>query len=435
MKKEIKSWGNYPKIKNVQTYTFRERKELKDILLEKKKYISYGYGRSYGDCALNEDIILTERNTHFINFDKKKGIIHCETGVLLADILNICISQGWFLYVTPGTKYITVGGAIASDVHGKNHHCEGSFSDWVIEFSLMLSDGEIKKCSKTKNIELFRATAGGMGLTGVIIDAKIQLKKIASSKIQQIKIKTENLKETIDVFKTYKDKTYSVAWIDCLAKGKKLGRSIVMLGEHYNDNVFSYQREKKLTIPFYAPNFVLNPYTVRAFNYKYYNSVKEKESESIVSLDSFFYPLDGINDWNKIYGKKGFTQFQMVIPEENGLKALEEILNKIAKSNQGSFLAVLKYFGEGNKNYLSFPMRGYTLALDFSIKEKTLYLLCDLGELLVKYNGRIYLSKDATVQRSVFEKGYDQVNIFRQLREDYHLKDKFQSVQSRRLEI
>ena len=241
----IKSgWGNYP-ISNCNTFLASNINKIKHILLQNKKIISYGNGRSYGDSALNENILLTKSLNKILNFDKKKGTLHCQSGVLLKAIIEKYIPKGWFLHVSPGTKMVTIGGAIASDIHGKNHHIDGCFSNFVEEFKIILPNGNLKTCSSNRNKQLFRATCGGMGLTGIIIEAKIKLKKINSKNLIQTTIKTENLKETFKEFVKNSLKTYSVAWLDTSAKTCNIGRSHLMIGEFSKDGNLSYKKKKK----------------------------------------------------------------------------------------------------------------------------------------------------------------------------------------------
>ena len=430
----LKSWGNYPIIIN-KSLNFNEEGVLQTIIANNNELIPFGNGRSYGDSALSKNIINVKPHNYFLNFNESEGILHIQSGVLLSEILNIFVPKGWFLKITPGTKLITVGGAIASDVHGKNHHVEGCFSECVEELNLLLSDGAIVNCSKTKNVELFRATCGGMGLTGVILDAKIILKKINSKHINQTTIKTKNLKETFDAFEKYKGKPYSVAWIDCLAKGDNIGKCLLMVGDFDDDGDLDYGIKKKLNIPFNFPTFALNTLSVKAFNWLYYGKVRKLVSKQKVDIDTFFYPLDAIDNWNRIYGKNGFTQYQFILPIETSFIGLEEILKSISDSGKGSFLAVLKLYGKANENYLSFPMEGYSLALDFKIEKGLFELLDELDKIVLKYKGRIYLSKDVRVSKETFEKGYPSIDIFRSLREKYKLTKKFNSLQSKRVEI
>ena len=426
----LKSWGSYPTIES-EVFALSDTNALKERLSQNRAFIPFGNGRSYGDSALSEHIIHTKPYNYCLNFDEKSGILHCQSGLLLSEIIEIFTPKGWFLQVTPGTKFITVGGAIASDIHGKNHHIKGCFSECVEEFLLMLPDGEVATCQKGD--ELFLATCGGMGLTGIILETKIKLQKITSSSIHQTTIKTSHLKETFEAFEQCDDMPYSVAWIDCLAKRDNIGKSLLMVGDFADDSDFVIPPKKRLSVPFNLPSFSLNTLSVKIFNYLYYNKTPSGISKQKVSMNTFFYPLDSIDNWNRIYGKNGFTQYQFILPKSASYEGLEEILTQIAKSGKGSFLAVLKLYGKANNNYLSFPMEGYSLALDFKIEPGLFELLDRLDEIVVAYGGRIYLTKDVRVSRETFEKGYPQIEKFRTLRQAYKMDKKFQSLQSQRL--
>ena len=430
----LMSWGMYPKIKNT-VFKFNKEATLKEIINEHDNLIPYGNGRSYGDSALSTNIINVKPKDYFIDFDESSGLLHVQAGVLLAEILESYVPRGWFLKVTPGTKLITIGGAIASDIHGKNHHVEGCFSECVENFRIMLGDGKVVTCYKDLDPELFKATCGGMGLTGIILDAKIYLKKINSQYIDQTTIKTKNLKETFDAFEEYKEKPYSVAWIDCLAKGDKIGKCLLMVGDFRDDGKLDYKKKGQLSIPFNFPSFALNNWSVRVFNWLYYGKVKEGVSKQRVDIDTFFYPLDAIGHWNRIYGRNGFTQYQFILPKETSYEGLEEILTAISSSGKGSFLAVLKLYGKANDNWLSFPIEGYSLALDFKIEKGLFDLLDKLDEIVIKYEGRIYLTKDVRVSKETFEKGYPHIETFRQYRQKNKMDSKFQSLQSKRVGI
>lgn len=430
----LMSWGMYPRIKNT-VLRFDTDESLQGIVSAHHDLIPYGNGRSYGDSALNTYIINVRPHNYFIDFDEKSGLLHVQAGVLLSEILESFVPRGWFLKITPGTKLITVGGAIASDVHGKNHHVEGCFSQCVKEFKMMLADGEVITCSKAGTPELFKATCGGQGLTGVILTAGIYLKRINSKYIDQTTIKTKNLKETFEAFEEYKTYPYSVAWIDCLAKGNEVGRGLLTAGDFRDDGDLDYRDKQKHSIPFSFPRFALSIWSVRAFNRLYYGKVRKRISTQKVDIDGFFYPLDAIGHWNRIYGKQGFTQYQFILPKEHSYQGLEEVLKAIAGSGKGSFLAVLKLHGKANENYLSFPMEGYSLALDFKIEKGVFELLDKLDETVVKHSGRIYLTKDVRVRKEVFEKGYPQIDAFRQFRKDNRMDRTFQSLQSKRVGI
>lgn len=430
----LSTWGNYPVIEN-KKHEFGSDSELQGILGKESDFIPYGNGRCYGDSALNADIVYCRPNSYFLSFDDDSGLLHCQCGVLLSEIIDAFVKRGWFLKVTPGTKLITVGGAIASDVHGKNHHVEGCFSECVREFRIMLADGSMVNCSREENPELFHATCGGQGLTGIILDAKLYLKKIKSKNINQTTIKTANLKETFEAFEKYSDSPYSVAWIDCLAKGADIGKCLLMVGDFADDGDLNLASKKRLNIPFNFPSFTLNNLSVKAFNWLYYKKAPSGTSKQKVDLNSFFYPLDAIANWNRIYGKAGFTQYQFILPKEVSYDGLSEILHEISQSGKGSFLAVLKLYGKANSNWLSFPMEGYSLALDFKIDKGLFPLLDKLDGIVVKYGGRIYLTKDVRVSRETFEKGYSMIETFREFRKDNGMDTKFNSLQSRRVKI
>jgi len=429
---KITAWGNYPVI-DANVIKLKNKNFIKRIIKEIDNCIPSGNRKSYGDSTLSQNIIDCKPFDYFLDFDEKEGLLHCQSGVLLSDIIEVFVPRGWFLKITPGTKLITVGGAIASDVHGKNHHVEGCFSECVEEFNLMLPDGEIVNVKKGD--ELFKATCGGMGLTGIILDAKIKLKKINSKNIKQTTIKTKNLKETFEAFEKYAHMPYSVAWIDCLAKGNDIGKCLLMVGDFADDGNLDFKEKKKLNIPFNFPSFTLNNWSVKVFNNLYYKKAPDGISHQLVDIDSFFYPLDAINNWNRIYGKKGFTQYQFILPKENSYDGLHEILKTIADSGRGSFLAVLKLYGKANENYLSFPMEGYSLALDFKVDKGIFSFLNILDKIVLKYGGRIYLTKDVRVSKETFEKGYPMIEKFREFRKANGMDMKFQSLQSKRVGI
>lgn len=404
---KVTNWGNYPVIE-AEIRAEESIDKIKDFVKNSHEIIARGNGRCYGDAALGKHIFSTKRLNKFISFDRINGIIECESGVLLSDVLNIAVPQGFFLMVTPGTKLISVGGAIASDVHGKGIYC---FSESLIEFQLMNENGDILKCSREENADKFWATVGGMGLTGIILSAKFRLKKIETAYIRQESIKAENLDEIFNLFEDCKNWTYNVAWIDCLAKGKNIGRSVLQRGEfatrdelpeRWKVSPLKLKKKPIPTIPFYFPNFVLNNLTVKIFNFLIYNKQRSKVVKNVIEYESFFYPLDVINDWNKIYGKTGFIQYQMVIPKEKGKEGMRKILETIANSGNGSFLAVLKYIGKNNPNaYNSFPFEGYTLALDFKVNSKLKKLVEKLDAIVEEFGGRIYLTKDSMSKSSL----------------------------------
>jgi len=412
-KQKVTNWGKYP-IVETQMVSTANIQQLRKLVVESKSIIARGNGHSYGDNSLNEkNIFSTLRLNKFINFDKENAIFECESGVLLKDILEIIVPEGFFLPVTPGTSLITIGGAIGSDVHGKNNHSEGCFGDYVLDFTLMTETGEIKKCSRTENSELFWNTIGGMGLTGIVLTARFTLKRIQTAYIRQRVMKAENLDEIFKYFDESENWTYSVAWIDCLQKGSKIGRSILIIGEHatleelpdkWKKNPLKPKKKLKLNVPFNFPSFILNTLTVKAFNFLYYFKQRKKIINNVVDYDSFFYPLDVIYNWNRIYGKNGFIQYQFIIPKEVGKEGITETLKTIANSGQGSFLAVLKLYRKSSPEaHNSFPIDGYSIALDFKINKKLPALVRDLDEIVERYGGRIYLAKDAMSKKSLLD--------------------------------
>lgn len=441
MKKEIANWSNYPRIK-AEEITFDYAPDLKNKLTSPGYFIPRGMGRCYGDASLCENVVSTLQYGHILGFDHKQGIMHCQAGITLAAILDVIVPKGWFLPVTPGTKYITLGGAVASDVHGKNHHKEGSFSAFILDMDILLAGGEVVNCSPGSNADLFEATCGGMGLTGIILQVRFSLKPIESAYIKQTVVRAKNLDHILSVFEEYKEMTYSMAWIDCLKKGKQFGRSIMFAGEHARPDELSRSQsrsplqlpgKKKLTVPFNAPSFILNPWSIKAFNYLYYHKNTSKDAE-ITDYDTFFYPLDAILHWNRMYGKEGFLQYQFVLPMETSKQGLIKILERISKANLGSFLAVLKQFGK-QESLISFPMEGLTLALDFPVKKGLFTFLDELDKIVLDLGGRIYLSKDARMEQEMFWKGYPNAAIFLERVKKYNPDYRFQSLQSRRLNI
>lgn len=429
--RELKSWGNYPVIK-LNSYLFDKRKKSENF---KTNTIAYGNGRSYGDSCLSDNVVEVRKHNHFLSFDSEKGILVAQSGALLEDIINLILPYGWFLKVVPGTKKITIGGAIASDIHGKNHHLDGCFSESVNGFKLLMPNGETILCSRTQNQELFRASCGGMGLTGIITEAELKLKKVKSSAINQTILKSKNLEDTFKIFENIKSERYSVAWIDCLSKGKQLGKGHIIYGDFADDQEFNISIKNKFNIPFFFPSFALNTWSVKAFNFLYYNRIFKNKTQSKISFDNFFFPLDSINNWNRIYGKNGFTQYQFILPLDTSFEGMRKILTTISDSGKGSFLAVLKLYGKENENYLSFPIEGYSLALDFKIEKGLFELLDQLDNIVVEYGGRIYLSKDVRVKKEIFEQGYDKLETFKSIRSKYNLTESVNSKQSLRLGI
>lgn len=404
------SWGRYPSvIQRGERVRWRDQVSLAE---HGSKLLCFGNGRSYGDVCLNSDgVVLDTRGLdHFIYFDTENGILRCESGVLLSEIIDLILPHGWFLEVTPGTSFVTLGGAIANDVHGKNHHFVGSFGNHVIKFELLRSDGSRLICSQQENPDLFASTIGGLGLTGLITWAEISLRKVQSSYFD-VEIDCFN---SLDGFFSLCDQfdashEYTVAWIDCLSRGSNLGRGVFMRGNHSHDEPIgtSQSGSHLFSIPDIFPFSAINKLTLRGFNSLYYGYHQLKEGNHVQSLYSFLYPLDSILNWNRMYGRKGFLQYQCVVPMNNSKEVMEKILNKISCSGKGSFLAVLKLFGnEKSLGMLSFPRPGVTLALDFPMSDSIFELFDMLDEVVVEAGGAIYPAKDARMSAATFQAGF-----------------------------
>lgn len=429
---EIHGWGRYPRL-DAQVALPLSAKQCAAALQTASPLIPRGLGRSYGDSALAPQVLGTQYLDHFQAFDAATGLLSCAAGISLDTILRTFVPRGWFLPVTPGTRFVTVGGAIASDVHGKNHHVDGSFSAHLHRIELLLGNGECVFASATENADLFHATCGGMGLTGVILSAAFLLKRIQSSDIIQTTIKAQDLEAVLEAFDEHASASYSVAWIDCLARGAKLGRSLLMLGEHAGDGPMVTQNKRATPVPFNSPAGLLNRTSVQIFNTLNYGRVRNGKSTRRLPFEPFFYPLDTLSDWNRLYGKPGFVQYQFVLPKAAGVTGLREVLECIALSGRGSFLAVLKVFGAGNTNHLSFPIEGYTLALDFKVEPVVFELLDTLDRIVLHHGGRLYLAKDARMSEATFKASYPRWQEFETVRAHWHAHQKFASTQSRRL--
>ncbi|MCX7567517.1 FAD-binding oxidoreductase [Sulfitobacter sp. F26169L] len=437
----LSGWGRYP-VLNASVHAPRSFAELQDDVRTAQSVIARGNGRAYGDSAINTAATIKTRHLNrMLAFDPETGQLIAEPGVLLGDIIAAFLSRGWFLPVAPGTKFVSLGGAIAADVHGKNHHKDGSFRNCVDWVDVMDAQGAVTRCSGLENPVLFDHTLGGMGLTGVITRAAIRLRSVETAWMVQTTYPAANLKAAMDIFEANLEASYSVAWIDCLATGSTKGRSLVTLGEHARLNdlpkdraqtPFDVPNKRTWTVPFEAPGFALNKVTARAFNALYYRTGSRKAGQQIINWDSFFFPLDAILHWNRIYGRKGFAQFQCVLPLGASQAGISALLSAIAKAEAGVFLAVLKRFGP-QRSAFSFPMEGYTLALDFPINPRSLRLLTELDRITLDHGGRFYLAKDARMSADVFAASDKRIEAFRAARQDNGWKNSFASAQSQRL--
>ncbi len=376
-------------------------------------------GRSYGDACLNSHgtLWVTAGLDHFVEFDDATGRLVCEPGVLLRDIQQVFVSRGWMLPVTPGTQWATVGGAVANDVHGKNHHRFGCFGEHVRRLTIMRTDGECIQCGPDHRPEWFAATVGGLGLTGIITEVELQLRRVPGPWLQTETIPYSSLREFFALAaESESDWEYTVSWIDCLARGE---RGIFLRANHAEVEAQKRRKPRGVQMPFDPPLSLVNKLTLRPLNAAYYYLQKRQAGRRIAHFEPFFYPLDHVSEWNRMYGPKGFYQYQCVLPMSHGHDAVDAMLKEIATSGEGSFLAVLKTFGNRHSvGFLSFPQPGVTLALDFPNRgARTHKLFTRLDAIVEEAKGRLYPAKDARMPKWLFEAGYPQLDAFMAFRD------------------
>lgn len=434
----VSGWGRFPV---VDSDVLRPRSFAAVGEAVSSGTVARGNGRAYGDAAIGA--VRTVAMTGFDrvrSFDPVTGRIRLEAGVLLSDLIDTFGPRGFLPFVVPGTRFVSVGGAIAADVHGKNHHCEGGFGRYVDSLLLRTGQGEVIEASREQNADAFFATVGGMGLTGIILEATLRLRRVETGWIRERVISASDLDAAMRALEASDEATYSVAWIDCVARGRDLGRSLIYLGEHAGrdeladgTDVFPVGKDPGLSVPVDLPSLALNRTSVRAFNELYYRmGARRAGSSRVVSLYPYFFPLDSIGEWNRIYGKRGFLQHQCVIPEAGARAVLGEILDRVARRGDASFLAVLKKLGQGD-GILSFPLPGYTLALDFPVKGDILNFLDEIDRLVVAAGGRLYLAKDARQSRATFAAGYPALQRFNAIRKSLDPAGNIRSKLSQRL--
>jgi len=417
------SWGQYPKAnQNIRPLYWPS--EGLAIDPQDQTLLCQGLGRSYGDACLNDagTLLITSALDRFISFDETTGTLRCEAGVSLAEILRVFVPRGWFLPVLPGTSFVTVGGAIANDIHGKNHHAAGSFGNFVRRFCLRRSDGQTLLCSADNNAELFRATIGGLGLTGMIEWVETTLKPITNAWLDVETIRYGGLDDFFSLSEESERRfEYLVAWVDTSATGKSLGRGILARGNHSNDVGLRARKPppgSALEMPFNLPSFVLNPLTIRMLNFGYYHKQIRRFERAVVPYRPFFSPLDGIGHWNRMYGKRGFLQWQCLVPVAEGRKAFTEILATVVRSGLASFVSVMKTMGSiPSLGLMSFPGPGVTLALDFPNVPESFKLMTRLDDLVSEAGGRIYPAKDARMSAAHFQRFYPQWRNLERLRD------------------
>jgi FAD/FMN-containing dehydrogenase len=410
---EFESWGRYPKypaklipLQWQQDYPAK----LEGI---HNGALPVGMGRSYGDsCLLNDgNLVVTTGMNRLISFDPATGLLTAEAGITLAQILDFAVPRGFFLPVTPGTKYVTLGGAIANDIHGKNHHVAGTFGRHITQFELVRSDGSRRLCSPKENEDWFAATIGGLGLTGLISWATLRLRPVVSRMIDYEGIQFHGIDEFLDLTRQSEKVEYTVSWIDCASTGKNFARGVFMQGDHSRiPSELKPSPDPKLVFPFDAPGFALNHTTVSIFNTLFFNKQMKPRVHALQDYEPFFYPLDKVLHWNRMYGKSGLLQFQYAIPWESAREGTIAILHEVANSGLASFLAVLKAFGDvPSPGLMSFPQPGITLALDFPIKADVTFPLFErLADMTRDFGGRLYPAKDAAMTASQFQTFYPQ---------------------------
>ena len=407
------SWGRYPAFPQ-QGHPVFWREDVPRVLAEmtaESPALAYGCGRSYGDsCMAVSDQVLAMRSMNrLISADWSTGVVVAEAGLTLADLIQVAVPRGWFLRVTPGTKFVTLGGAVANDVHGKNHHVAGTFGCHVRRLTLHRTAEGTVAASRTERSELFAATIGGLGLTGIILTVELQLRAVTSSEIQQSSIRFRSLDEFYDLSDAHdRDHEYTVAWVDCVATGKSSGRGHYIAGQHALDGGLNTEKSDALCFPIDPPMSLVNVHTLRTLNAVYYHRQLRKKAVGRIGYDAFFYPLDRVSLWNRIYGRPGFQQYQCVVPQADAREIIREVLREISRSGTGSFLAVLKRCGtQRSPGLMSFPLPGVSLALDFPQRaEANRRLFAILDALVHEAEGRLYPAKDAHMSAAHFQRAY-----------------------------
>ena len=407
--------------------------------------LARGLGRSYGDAAQNAGgLVLRLGGGSVPRLDRETGAVHVDAGVSLDDLIRFLLPEGFFVPVTPGTRFVTVGGAIAADIHGKNHHVDGTFGQHVREMTLVTGDGQARVLTPESTPDLFWATVGGMGLTGVITSAVVSVRPVETGYMRVDTDRTGNLAELMELMRsTDADYTYSVAWIDLLASGGSLGRSVLTRGEHATlaelpDRLRGRAKippgGPRLSSPDQIPSALMNHWTVKAFNEMWFRKAPRRRRGQITGLGGFFHPLDGVADWNRLYGRRGLVQYQFVVPDD-AETALTEAVRRIAAAGHASFLAVLKRFGPGNDGWLSFPREGWTLALDLPADPDLGDLLDQLDALVLEAGGRLYLAKDSRARPETLHRMYPRLSELAALRSSVDPEGLFTSDLARRLKL
>lgn len=434
--------GSYPIIETKVTEPY-SRESMSQLLSGVDHCIARGAGNSIGDGALNDALVISTRGLdRMLSFDEQTGVLVAEAGVMLADIATSFAGRGWFLPTTPGTNQITLGGAVASDVHGKNHHVVGSFGQHVPWLDVLTAEEGVVRCSPTLNVDLFHATCGGNGLTGIVLIVAVKMMRTPSNWIKQVGIKTRCLAETLEACEQNANYAYSVAWVDPHARGRAMGRGYLMCGDFASEDAAPRQdsgasgaiRDPKFRIPIYFPVPTLEqPLWTETINAIY--ATRGARTESIVSSHEFFYPIEAMN--LKAIGG-GHITYQFVLPYEASRDGFVQIFKKIVESGRGSFVSVLKLFGPQKQfpGNISFPMEGYNLGIDFRVCDGMFALFRELDAMVVDHGGRHYLTKDVCLSAENFRRGYGKsVDEFISVKTKWDPKNRFRSLQSMRLKL
>jgi decaprenylphospho-beta-D-ribofuranose 2-oxidase len=441
---ELSGWGRYPR----KLCAVVSPEDIPSAVPPRAgKLIPRGQGRSYGDAALLEDglVMLTEQLSKVDRFDETTGVITVQAGATLAELIDKFLPRGWFPAVVPGTKFVSLGGCVAADIHGKNHHRDGAFGRHLSKLEIVLADRSRQVCSPETNAELFWATVGGMGLTGIITNVTVKMIPVRSSYLVVEHHQTKDLEASFKVLLDPAwDDHYTVAWIDCLARGSELGRSVLMRGHHAAPEELTKRLQstpyskphRQRNLGFDFPSWTLNSLSMKAFNELYYRLQGRKQQPFIADYESFFFPLDRIGNWNRIYGKRGFVQYQCVLPMENAFEGMRGLLEALAMARRSSFLSVLKRFGPQGKGLLSFPFEGYTLTLDLPVSDPELFsFLNRLDEIVLRHSGRVYLAKDARLSPQSFRAMYPRFGEWLEIKKKLDPEGCFDSDLAHRLEM
>jgi decaprenylphospho-beta-D-ribofuranose 2-oxidase len=415
---ELAGWGRFPRARSEAARPERFAEAVAGFVTSSAEngICLYGAGRSYGDCALNAGgtTLITGRLDRILAFDAETGIVQLEPGVDYRRLLDVFLPRGWLAPVTPGTSLATIGGAVALDVHGKNHERDGSLGQHVTELDLVLADGS-RRTVTPQDGDLFRATVGGLGLTGFITRVALRLARVPGGQVRVREHRCADLEAFIAALQDAAGAAYTVGWIDGAARGATLGRGILQTAEPIPGD-FAQPPERSRRVPVDFPAAALNRFSIAAFNEAYFRRVPAEGRTRDTAWRTFLYPLDAIHDWTRIYGRRGFVQFQCVVPFEAGARALRGLLEVISASHKASFLAVLKRIGAGRAGFLSFPMPGYTLALDFPRGPGIEDLYARLCAMTLDAGGRVYLAKDALLDAASFRRMYPEFPHFAAVR-------------------